>query len=382
MRLREHPAIGEGRTDILPADPRLLKVMDGYNVRDLTTPEARAELDDLKALIKEHGVKTALVVKFDGQDIWIVEGHRRHKAAMELIAEFDASGGAQGRNIDTVPVKAEPLGTNDVDRDFGLETSNSGARLKPLELANLIYRLKEQRGLSLDAIARGLGKSDAVIKNHLEMRAVIPEGVKEQVREGVVSATEAVKIVKNLPKGMDPDEAAKIIQANKEENEKFGIGKRNKVTTRTIRQQTERKAPPKAEPEAKTETAPVTASVTAPAPEPQAEPLSPDEAAQAAADATQAVDSFKPTFVPLSDLTPPRPANKIEALLLGFVAATAPELATQTAKLRSEQETIACEGGDDSSHALLWEVADMIGHLRFPDEWDQAKANTELQAVA
>jgi ParB-like chromosome segregation protein Spo0J len=369
MRLREHPAIGEGRTDILPADPRLLKVMDGYNVRDLTTPEARAELDDLKALIKEHGVKTALVVKFDGQDIWIVEGHRRHKAAMELIAEFESSGGAQGRNIDTVPVKAEPLGTNDIDRDFGLETSNSGARLKPLELANLIYRLKEQRGLSLDAIARGLGKSDAVIKNHLEMRAVIPEGVKEQVREGVVSATEAVKIVKNLPKGMDPDEAAKIIQANKEENEKFGIGKRNKVTTRTIRQERERKAP-KAEPEAKAETAPAT-------------PLAPEPQAETAPVATQAVDSFKPTFVPLSDLTPPRPANQTQSLLFTFVGtAAAPELAAMWAKLNREHDEAIADDRHTVAQIRLVLAADAIGSALFGGDWDQAKANTELDQVA
>jgi hypothetical protein len=244
MRLREHPAIGEGRTDILPADPRLLKVMDGYNVRDLTTPEARAELDDLKALIKEHGVKTALVVKFDGQDIWIVEGHRRHKAAMELIAEFESSGGAQGRNIDTVPVKAEPLGTNDIDRDFGLETSNSGARLKPLELANLIYRLKEQRGL---LAGRHRARARQVGCRHQE-----PSGNARGHtggREGTGSRRRRIgnrgrEDRQEPAQGYGPRRSRKDHSAaNKEENEKFGIGKRNKVTTRTIRQERERKAP-------------------------------------------------------------------------------------------------------------------------------------------
>jgi hypothetical protein len=96
MRLREHPAIGEGRTDILPADPRLLSIIPGYNVRDLTTPEAREELDELKAKVKAHGVRTALVVKFDGEKIWIIEGHKRHKVAMELINEYEASEGREG----------------------------------------------------------------------------------------------------------------------------------------------------------------------------------------------------------------------------------------------------------------------------------------------
>jgi ParB-like chromosome segregation protein Spo0J len=247
MRLREHPGIGEGRTDILPCDPRQLSVQDGYNVRDLTTPEARAELDDLKALVKQHGVRTPLVVRFDGATIWIVEGHRRHKVALELIAEFEASGGTEGRNIDFVPITAEKLGTSDIDRDFGLETSNSGSRLKPLELANLIFRLHTQRGLPLEAIAEGLGKSLPVIKNTLALRAM-PEEVKEHVKAGDISATLAGKISKNV----DPKVAVQRLRENLEENRRItGTKKRRtKVTPRSLKRNEAKAEPPKTEPKA------------------------------------------------------------------------------------------------------------------------------------
>lgn len=198
MRLREHPAVGEGRTDIRIVDPRQLSIIEGYNVRDLTTPEARAELDELKAMVKEHGVLEPVVVKFDGEKIWIVQGHRRHKVVMELIAEHQASGGAEGRNIEFIPFRQEPPGTTDQDREFGLETSNSGSRLKPLELANLIFRLHTGRGLPLERVAQGLGKSIDVVRNHLKLRSDLTDKLKDAVRSNSIAPTTAQKAVKEL----------------------------------------------------------------------------------------------------------------------------------------------------------------------------------------
>lgn len=271
MRLRESEGIGKGRDDILPCDPAELHIIEGYNVRDLSTPEARAELDELKALVKQHGIKTPLVVRFFNQKKWIIEGHRRHKVVMELRDEYQASDGAEGRMIDFVPIMAEAQGTSDIDRDFGLETSNSGARLKPLELANLIYRLREQRGLPLEDIAVGLGKSLAVVKNHLEMRGM-SEPIKEHVRKGDISAT----LAKNIAKGVDPVEAEKIIKANLEENARIK-GKPTKVTAKTLKRD-KPKPTPKPEP-AKEEAPPAPiqqdeylVGITARIPEPEPPP--------------------------------------------------------------------------------------------------------------
>ena len=64
MRLREHTGIIPGRIDILYCKPSEITVVDGYNVRDLTTAEARAELDELKAQVKENGILTPLKIRF------------------------------------------------------------------------------------------------------------------------------------------------------------------------------------------------------------------------------------------------------------------------------------------------------------------------------
>lgn len=249
MRLREHAGIIPGRIDILYCKPEELTVEEGYNVRDLSTAEARAELDELKAQVKEHGILTPLKIRFNGSDIIIVEGHRRRTVALELIEEFKASGGTEGRNIEAVPIFPEPPGTTVEDRDAGLEVSNSGTRLKPLERANLIYRMHTVRGLPLEGVAQRLGISMAVLKNHLEMRGM-SEPIKEHVRKGDISAT----LAKNIAKGADPVEAEKIIKANLEENRRIK-GKRTKVTAKTLKRDKPKPAP---KPEPAKEEAPPT----------------------------------------------------------------------------------------------------------------------------
>lgn len=235
MRLREHEGIIPGRIDILYCRPDAITIDEGYNVRDLTTPEARAELDELKAQVKEAGILTPLKIRFDGETIILVEGHRRRTVALELIEEYKASGGKEGRNIESVPIFPEAPGTTIEERDAGLALSNSGSRLKPLELGNLIFRMHSQRGLPHERVAQMLGISMPVLRNHLALRA-IPEEVKEQIRAGDISATKAREVVKNLPKGTDPAEAAKLIAENKAENKRLGVGAKrdHKVTAKTL----------------------------------------------------------------------------------------------------------------------------------------------------
>ena len=52
MQLREHEGV-KGKRDAYPFDPRQLKIIPGYNIRDLDSPDERPELDELKASIKE-----------------------------------------------------------------------------------------------------------------------------------------------------------------------------------------------------------------------------------------------------------------------------------------------------------------------------------------
>jgi ParB-like chromosome segregation protein Spo0J len=244
MRLRDSKGITEGRIDILYCDPAALKVEDGFNIRDLSTPLAREKLDALKAEVKEHGIQTPLKIRFDGQTKWIVEGHRRHKVVMELIAEHKASKGAEGRKIEAVPIYAEATGTTALDRDYGLKTSNSGEKLEPLEFANLIYRTIHQRGISEQEAAKGFGISITVLRNHLKMRAM-PEEDKQRVRDGDISATLASKVARDAR--TDPEFRAEIEKGqptNSAASAKRASRRSGRATSRQRRKPRRRNRPP------------------------------------------------------------------------------------------------------------------------------------------
>lgn len=406
MRLREHAGIIAGRIDILYCKPSEITVEEGYNVRDLTTAEARAELDELKAQVKEHGVQTPLKIRFNGEQIILVEGHRRRTVALELIAEYEASGGTQGRNIESVPIFPEAPGTTVEERDAGLFVSNTGSRLKPLEFANLIYRMHKQRGLPLEAVAQRLAISMHVLKNHLDMRGM-SEPVKQHVRDGNISATLAAKISKNA----DPVQAEELIRANMEENKR--LKGKSRVTPKTIARATKPKAESKPPAEAN---APATVPF---------EPLtlkesdlthiatrtfSPEEIAGfqtgAPVSGATSLDQLQDQIAGLTEGRPPitrvltdeekkaraaflaNPAaphasSKIKALLHGFVDAELHALAPQYANLCRELEETRAESGDAmQGQEELCVAADVIGRLLYPDDWDNAKASTELAQVA
>jgi ParB-like chromosome segregation protein Spo0J len=227
MQFRDHPAVG-GKRDFYPVDPRALKVDSSYNVRDMDAADTREHVAELKGLIRESGVRTPLEVRLDGDAIFVVAGHCRLAAVMELIAE--------GIEIKSVPCVPEPKGTSVEERTLNLHLSNNGKPLSALEKAKIVKRLHDF-GWEPAEIARRMNwKSVASVTQALEAGAM-PEPVKQQVRDGAISATEAAKLVKNLAPGTDPVRAAELIKANQEENKRLGVGKRNnhKATNKTLR---------------------------------------------------------------------------------------------------------------------------------------------------
>lgn len=371
MQFRDHPGV-QGKRDAYPFDPRLLKVDAGYNVRDLDAADERADLDELKESIRSNGVRVPLEVRLVDEDVFIVAGHRRHKAVMELIGE--------GEEIKAVPVMPEPKHTSEVDRILNLVVSNSGKPLKPLEIAEVVRRLVAF-GWDKAQIAKRIGwKSAASVTQHLELLAM-PEPVKAHVREGDISATQASKLLKNLPKGTDPIEAAKLIEANKEENRRLGVGKRksHKVTASTLK----RDAKPKAPETPKEETKPdLPAGVIDTPGNVEAAAIATDDALGA----SNFIETIAETPPAAAQFTFPKPHGKntrVDELLLEFISVDCPALAAMYLRLCKERETTAAECGDASqAQEQLCVAADVIGSLRFPDQWEGAKANSELALVA
>jgi ParB-like chromosome segregation protein Spo0J len=195
MKLRDFGGVVR-KGDKFFLDPRTIEVRAGFNVRDLSTSDARAKLDILKAQIKSQGgVRKPIEVGFDGSSDdaapFLVDGHRRLVAVMELIAE--------GEDIQAIPAVQEIKGTNDAGRVVAMLTA-PGEPLAPLEIADGIRRLVGY-GWDNKKIAAQLGfKSVKSVADHLEMLAM-PEAVQQMVKDGSVSVTTAAKEVRT--KGAD-----------------------------------------------------------------------------------------------------------------------------------------------------------------------------------
>ena len=223
MQFRDHPGV-VGKRDAYPFDPRHLKVVEGYNVRDLSTPEAIEKLHELKASIIANGVRVPLEVSLQGVDVFVVAGHRRLVATMMAIEE--------GHDIKSVPVIPEPKNTTDADRIINLVVTNSGEPLKPMETAEVVRRLVAY-GWDHSQIAGRMGwKSSQSVKNYLDMLA-LPAEVQDMVKHNEVAASQAVKIHKQ-----QKDETISTLKAAKRDAESRG---KKKVTAKAIK----RVSPPK-----------------------------------------------------------------------------------------------------------------------------------------
>lgn len=191
MQFRDHPAV-QGKRDFYPVDPRALKVDPGYNVRDLSTSEAKSKLDELSESIAANGVRVPLEVRLDGEDIFVVSGHRRLAATMLAIK--------RGAEIATVPVIPEPKGVNEVERTVNLVVSNSGEPLTPLEKAEVVRRLLAF-GWDRGQVAKRLGwQGTQTVDNYLTLLGADSE-VQAMVRNGEVSASTAVRAVRKEGRG-------------------------------------------------------------------------------------------------------------------------------------------------------------------------------------
>lgn len=186
MQLRDHPAIASKR-DFFTVDPRLLKIQDGYNVRDLTTPQAVTALTDLKRSIIANGVRVPLEVRIDGEDLIIVAGHRRHAAVMAAIGE--------GHEIIAIPVIPEPKGMNEIERTLSLVVSNSGVPLTPIEIAEVIRRLIAFGWPNAQIAARLGWKSAQTVTHYISLLGADAE-VQSLVRSGEVAVSTVAKVVK------------------------------------------------------------------------------------------------------------------------------------------------------------------------------------------
>lgn len=184
-------------------DPTLLLVEEGFNVR-MERPELEEHLAWLKASIREQGVQEPLVVRTEGEQVVVVNGHNRLRAVRELMRE----GVEFPRGI---PCIAEGASTTPILRTLRILTGNGGLPLTALEKGVVFKRLIAM-GVPMATIATQAGYSIRQVQN-LILLEDSPEEVKDAVRGGTVSATEAIKAVRK-----HGDEAPKAIKKGADES--------------------------------------------------------------------------------------------------------------------------------------------------------------------
>jgi len=179
--------IAVSKRDVYMIAPSEIHEKDGWNVRD-ETPEYIEHIDNLAISIAEIGVKEPLKCYFEGDILYVSNGHSRLRAVKQAEETF-------GIEIKAVPVLLEERTSNDADRCLTLLTSNSGKPLTILERAKVYKRLLGF-SWSVKEIAQKSGVSIKIVNQAIELCAM-PEIAHNLVREGKASASLALEAVKN-----------------------------------------------------------------------------------------------------------------------------------------------------------------------------------------
>jgi ParB family chromosome partitioning protein len=160
-------------------------------VRDENQPRREfdeAALDDLANSIREHGVLSPIIVVAKGDKFQIVAGERRYRASKLA-------------GIDTIPAMVRTL-SGQHKLELALIENAQREDLRPMEFATALAKMRDQFNMDHDQISKKIGKSIAVISNHLRLLQ-LPEFAKQAVADGKLTEGHARQIL-----ALAPDEAA------------------------------------------------------------------------------------------------------------------------------------------------------------------------------
>ncbi|MFW6272312.1 MAG: ParB/RepB/Spo0J family partition protein, partial [bacterium] len=144
--------------------------------------------EELKNSIIENGILIPLRVKKNGSEKFeLIDGERRLRAVRKAIEE--------GNEIESVPCIFEKKNLNQIDGMITALLANEGKPLAPSEEAEAYQRLRNW-GLSVEKIAKKVGKSVPAIYNKLKLVDASPE-VKEAVNNKNITQTKAHEIIQS-----------------------------------------------------------------------------------------------------------------------------------------------------------------------------------------
>lgn len=171
--------IASGRSDLYRLEPAIIQVKADWNSRDASDPANADHIRELKASIREIGVKKPLVCYMENNVVYVTDGHCRLDAVMQLIKE--------GVEIKTVPVMVEDRLSNEADRIFSQIVHNQGKPLTGIEQAKVFKRLIDL-GWAQKDIALKAGISGGRVSQLLEL-LTLPLVLQKFITEGKASAS-------------------------------------------------------------------------------------------------------------------------------------------------------------------------------------------------
>lgn len=179
-------------------------VREGFNWR--LKPEGYTDeqwLSDLEIpelainILSTNGCATPLEgdITKDGM-FYLTEGYRRYLAISYLLSE-GYTNYENGVAVNQVEVFVNDKETSELDRMVRIFTSQNNKKLKPMELAVGLLRIKKAYKMTHEQIAKNIGMSRQWVDNKIAL-AEEPEEIQSAIKNNQISSTAALKLKKSV----------------------------------------------------------------------------------------------------------------------------------------------------------------------------------------
>lgn len=177
-----------------------LKVLENFNDRE--DYGTATEMNELAESIYHSGVKMPIKGYKEGDTYVVIQGHRRFRAGEMIKKKYNKTV--------IYPLITYPIGTTKKDLLLDTLLTNSGKDLTPLEKASTVAKLIGEHKATVRDVAQALGGVSEVYVKNLQRLWSIPDKAKKLIRDGVVSATLIMGVLKD--KGTNIEEWVKDIE--------------------------------------------------------------------------------------------------------------------------------------------------------------------------
>ncbi|WP_214696515.1 nucleoid occlusion protein [Exiguobacterium sp. s160] len=166
-----------------------------YQPRKVFEP---AKIEELATTISEHGLLQPIVVrKADGDCYEIIAGERRFRAVKSL-------------GWSAIPAIVRDM-DDDTTAALALIENLQREQLSPIEEAEAYDRLLGLNGLTQDALAKSLGKSQSTIANKLRLLK-LPEDVKQSLRDRRINERHARALLPLKEEGLQLQVLVEVLE--------------------------------------------------------------------------------------------------------------------------------------------------------------------------